>query len=333
MDTLTIGKIRQILKNNNLPRTGSRNILIKRLRDNNVNISDYISVPYPPIIYLIDIVTGVPDVDREILLRLDDKLLFSTCRINKYTATLCNENFWNLRIQYIYNSDLSEYKKPNETYRDIYKELIKNGGTVQRELRYAVSRGYLPIIQYLVAQGADINAEGDGLLTWAALGGHLKIVEYLIEKGADIHVNNDDAFITASEGGHLKIAKYLAKQGANIHVNNDEALVLASQNGHLSMVKYLIAQGADMHTQNNKPIRKASEFGKLSIVKYLVEHGADNHDNEVLVLASQNGHLSVVKYLIARGADINRVGEALAEARKNKQTSVVNYLRKVILTS
>jgi ankyrin repeat protein len=49
-----------------------------------------------------------------------------------------------------------------------------------------------------------------------------------------------------------------------------------------------------------------------------------------LGVASSEGHLDVVKYLISKGANVNiqdaRGNDALADARRENRTEVINYL-------
>ena len=44
--------------------------------------------------------TGIPDLDRDIMLRIDDRELLELCNGNKYMRnTVCNENFWRMRTK------------------------------------------------------------------------------------------------------------------------------------------------------------------------------------------------------------------------------------------
>ena len=58
----------------------------------------------------------------------------------------------------------------------------------------------------MLEQGADIHAQGDLALRWAAMCGRLEIVKYLIERGADIHYL---ALCWAKESGHTRVANFL----------------------------------------------------------------------------------------------------------------------------
>ena len=112
---------------------------------------------------------------------------------------------------------------------------------------------------------ADIHAENDYAVGWAALNGHLKVVRYLVSQGADIHAADDYAVQMASRYGHLEVVQYLvSKCLADIHAEDDEAVQVASQNGYLDVVRYLVSQGAS--------IINISEFHRRYATIYMKHH-------------------------------------------------------------
>ena len=54
------------------------------------------------------------DVDRIILLKLSDRDLLETLRVNTYALNLANEHFWRNRIEQRYPQTM-QYKKKEET--------------------------------------------------------------------------------------------------------------------------------------------------------------------------------------------------------------------------
>lgn len=67
--------------------------------------------------------TGVKDVDLLILMQLDDKSLFRTCKVNKYVNELCkNEDFWRNRFQ---NKFGKSAKPEDKTWRNYYIDAIE----------------------------------------------------------------------------------------------------------------------------------------------------------------------------------------------------------------
>ena len=74
---------------------------------------------------------------------------------------------------------------------------------------YACISGDLRGAKTLLKQGADIHAEGDCALRWAANNGCLDVVKYLVEQGADIHARGDEALIWATHYEHLGVVNFL----------------------------------------------------------------------------------------------------------------------------
>ncbi len=69
-------------------------------------------------------ITNVDDINREILLLLDDEDLFNIHVVNKHVAVLYeNDDFWRERILRIYKVDLTNFIEENLTYKQIYQIL------------------------------------------------------------------------------------------------------------------------------------------------------------------------------------------------------------------
>jgi len=66
------------------------------------------------------ILTYIKDVDRNTLLQInDDEVLVKTCSLNKYTESLCDNYFWELKIQQLlpgFELPLEYYEKGKELY-------------------------------------------------------------------------------------------------------------------------------------------------------------------------------------------------------------------------
>ena len=86
----------------------------------------------------------------------------------------------------------------------------------------------VPIVQYLVGKGADIDAKDGNEWTplhYACQYGQLLIVRCLIDKGADIEAKDKDQqtpLHIASQFGETDVVKYLVSKGANINIKNKD---------------------------------------------------------------------------------------------------------------
>ncbi len=132
-----------------------------------------------------------------------------------------------------------------------------------RQLFQASRKDDLSQIKILIRKGADVHADNDFLLRWAAGNGHLEIVKYLVKHGADIHAVDDFALRMAAVGGYLEVVKYLVEHGTDV---NDDTLSYVSRNGHHQVVKYfkqyIVSQFTKRHI-DKLIVRYASEQYKL----------------------------------------------------------------------
>ena len=65
----------------------------------------------------------------------------------------------------------------------------------ERTLHIGCFHGHLPVVQYLIEKGANIetkDAAEQTLLHKACTDGYLPVVQYLIEKGANIETKDKD---------------------------------------------------------------------------------------------------------------------------------------------
>ena len=234
--------------------------------------------------------TGIKDVDREILSKVDDKELLKVCSVDKrFWNDVCDDDFLRRRFLNKYPG-IERYK---ETWKEFFLKMTFYISSMKEEFDFVYTTGN-PKQQYKLFKDNPINHRF--LAADSAKKGELPILVYAINKG-NLTARRNYYLSVAAENGHLNIVKYLVEQG--IDFQEEDALVYAVRNGHLDIVKYLVEKGSDIHINNEEPLREASKRGYLNIVKYLVERGADIHvnDDEPLRKARQNGHVDVVQYL------------------------------------
>jgi hypothetical protein len=233
--------------------------------------------------------SGIRDLDREILGKLDFKDILNACQINKYTWNIvCDEAFLRRSMLAKY-PQIERYKAEGETWKSFF---IKANYYIERlkrfeceyifgnfEVQYKIFKYYyvknevlvqsarqgeLALVIWALKMGADIHFQGDEPLRYACLFGDLQVVKYLVEHGANIHFYDDNALMMACINGHLEIIKYLVEHGAKLYLIH--ALKLACTHGHLEVVKYFIKMGASI---NDMAIERAKECGHLKIVEFL----------------------------------------------------------------
>jgi hypothetical protein len=241
--------------------------------------------------------SGIRDLDREILGKVDDIDLLKTCSIDKYTwFTVCDDAFIRRRMLAKY-PEISQYKEKTESWKQFFSRAIHYISKMKEKYNYDYSFGNF-VVQYDLLNRYGFN---DTLLYRSSERGELALVIWLLKTGS---YKSALALGLASESGHLDIVKYLVENGA-FQSQNSYPLICAVVKGHLEIVKYLVEVGSDIHAFNDVVLGYASGYGHLEIVKFLVENGADIHAlDSALGTASKYGYLEIVKYLVENGANI-----------------------------
>ena len=69
--------------------------------------------------------TGIKDVDLKILMDLDDKSLFKTCTVDRYTKRICNdEHFWRNRLYSRFGKKAIDIKPIDRTWKNHYLQIV-----------------------------------------------------------------------------------------------------------------------------------------------------------------------------------------------------------------
>lgn len=147
------------------------------------------------------------------------------------------------------------------------------------------------IVEYLVNEGADINAldkEHRSPLLLAASRGGWKTVHTLIRLGADISVKDVNhrnvLHLVIMNGGRLEeFAQEVSKTQSNtqlLQLLNEKdnsgcsPLHYASREGHIRSLENLIRLGACINLKNNNnesPLHFAARYGRFNTVKQLLD--------------------------------------------------------------
>ena len=184
-------------------------------------------------------------------------------------------------------------------------------------LHFAAEAGQTDIVDYLIAAGADVNAEdisGETPLQFAVDKGYKEVVALLIENGAYV------SLYVAARFGDLARVKSFIEDGADVNAikeSGETPLHAALAEGHKEIAELLIARGADVNAKNasrRTPLHYAAKSGQKEVVELLIAKGADPNvrnywDRTPLDNAVAEGHKEVVELLIENGADVNAKDE------------------------
>jgi len=183
-------------------------------------------------------------------------------------------------------------------------------------------------IQYLLAQkGNDVNKlthDNRTYLFWAAANGNVPVMQYLIEKGANVNFEDSHAMTPlsfAASGGQKDIEVYetLIKAGANLkkqYANGSSLLLVAVGNDSpdLPLTNYLLTKGFSMQDKDENGstlFDYAARVGNIDLLKRLREKGIKPTAN-AMVMATQGSRrsantLDVYQYIAGTGIRPNTV--------------------------
>ncbi|KAF5663309.1 ankyrin 1 [Fusarium circinatum] len=142
--------------------------------------------------------------------------------------------------------------------------------------------GHTDIVQHLLKQGLDIEAEGQfgTPLRSACLMNHKYTVQELLQRGANVSTEErkGNALYVAAAKGHVDVVRILLDEGADVHQKtgpSGTALQAAAYYGHRKVVEMLLDAGADVHAEGSSPdaFHAAAEGGHQSIIMFFLERG------------------------------------------------------------
>ncbi|MFC1763443.1 ankyrin repeat domain-containing protein [Planctomycetota bacterium] len=217
---------------------------------------------------------------------------------------------------------------------DDVKSYLEQGNDIEAQtigglslLQFAVVGCQMEIVDYLIAQGCNINSKashGATALHFAANGNGKgeEMVQRLITADALVEAKDNDnctPFFYSLSGASddLGAAQVLLQHGADINIQSKgdgvTALHDAANRGSMDRIKWLIAKGADVNRRmkdGNTPLGVAMNRDRFGAVKYFLEHRADIncHDERgrtPLHYAAMSGMKEIVEMVLNKGADIN----------------------------
>lgn len=123
---------------------------------------------------------------------------------------------------------------------------------VNDSLNTAAEHGNLPLVQALLARGANVDGRSIHFLTplmSAAKGGQTSVARFLTDKGADVNAHNGSGspLMWAAASGNKPTVRLLLERGANVNWRSDAgttALQMAKEYQHPQIVIILKQAGA-----------------------------------------------------------------------------------------
>ncbi len=177
----------------------------------------------------------------------------------------------------------------------------------------AFELGNIPIINYLLKNGANINTVnnyGENIMFSAILSNDTKLLDFLRNQGINIESKNDfgeTPLFEAIRLGYFKSATWLIDNKANVyHVDNKRQNLLfpAVESGNLNLVKSLIEKGKGYFNvnaadrDNMTPAMLSLERGELDMFEYFLDENIpldiniiDSSGNNLFLYLTNGGHI------------------------------------------
>ncbi len=155
--------------------------------------------------------TGIKDLDREVLNNLSDEDFLNFCQVNKdISRNVCDDTYFRLRTELKY-AETIPYKKSNTSWRNHYLNIIRYIDELQRDFKYVYNKKDLsPEYAYKVKSVVPPYTRPktvDDLFYWVINTGNVNLVKYLIDIGKT--PNKQKVVEMAKQLGYPGIARYL----------------------------------------------------------------------------------------------------------------------------
>jgi len=268
-------------------------------------------------------------------------LTISSFTLKAQQNTLLDQSFWKSNPDLVaVKAAIEKGNSPSETNR-MGNDAVVNAINAQAPA---------DIITFLIDQkGNDVNKlthDARTYIFWAVSRGNIEVIEYLLSKGAkvnfeDSHSSTPISFAATTGQTNTKIYDALIKAGANVKQKTPEGasllLLAIASDKDLALTNYFISKGLslkDTDAAGNTAFNYVARSGNISLMKTLIEKGVAYTDNAMIMAAqgsrgAANG-IEVYQYLESLGIKpnaVNKNGEnALhAIARKANQQDIIKY--------
>jgi ankyrin repeat protein len=170
---------------------------------------------------------------------------------------------------------------------------------LDRELTNKVEQCSYSEVQSLYYKGADFRADGDYPLVLAAQKNCVPVGQFFIRKGANINARGGKFLYWTVSFAQTGQADLALSEGADANAGGGEILRIAENAEDYDAVDSLLSFRANRHFQHDTLIRQSASDGQLDRLKFWEKKELNVHFAEEAAyrLASKNRHLDVVKYL------------------------------------
>ncbi|XP_058447048.1 poly [ADP-ribose] polymerase tankyrase [Malaya genurostris] len=201
--------------------------------------------------------------------------------------------------------------------RDVVEFLLTNGASIQARddgglhpLHNACSFGHADVVRLLLEAGANPNTRDNWNYTplhEAASKGKVDVCIALLQHGADPNIRNSENKIP------LDLADSCTRPVLTGEYRKDELLEAARSGSEERLLELLTPLNVNCHASDGRkstPLHLAAGYNRIRVVQILLQHGADVHAKDKgglvpLHNACSYGHFEVTELLIKHGGNVN----------------------------
>jgi len=177
-----------------------------------------------------------------------------------------------------------------------------------RPLHWAAYCGYIDILNVLVANGADVQADTEHAspLYWAVRKNHIEAAKLLLSAGAPVDAVNEKGNTVLHYVVSPEMAQLLIDKGADVNKRSEQGHTplhgIVGSNGHKGVLKLLLQFGVDVSERHPESQHIEAEKKQIEIARCLLDNGADLNAKDnvgltALEQARREGYDSVVRFL------------------------------------
>ncbi|HOI29530.1 MAG TPA: ankyrin repeat domain-containing protein [Melioribacteraceae bacterium] len=224
------------------------------------------------------------------------------------------------------NKDLNLVKQIIDKESSVVNQKDKTGNT---PLHGAAIIGSVPISEFLLSRGADINATNTMQSTplhTAIENKQDDVAKFLIEKGANLNIKGrggNTPLHAAAYSNRKELAELLIYRGADLEIRNEQnytplaALTRSTRNYEVAEV--FVRRGANINapwTDGATPLNYAAMYSDDRVINLLLDNNADldtTDDNLKYTLFStaSKGHVRLLKKILDKCGDRIFANEAI----------------------
>lgn len=214
------------------------------------------------------IFTGVKDVDREILLRIEsEREMLNACLLNKYSASLCNDTFFMNRILKkfpgAFNFKIQNNK--NISWKKYYIYLLTYIEKLEKEFQFYYQGGDPKLYYDILNKKMNI----EHAIETATINNLPDLVDYYMRESDPNEIDFNASLVAAVSVNNKKLINLFLSYGANFY---DGALLEAAKNKNEDLVEFFLEKGADI----NDGLCGAVISEDMNWIQYFMDKGAKN---------------------------------------------------------